>query len=782
MRLFTFLLSLLSIALGFLLAATDSPKSYHARGERIPPNAQLSVATQDKPNQVGHAPLMSPHASPIVVHDAGIFVVNTPADTVDLIDMETRTVKRRIHVGVEPVSLAVRPDGREVWVSNHVSDSVSVIDTDPGSWTYLNVVATIQEFEETTRATTFDEPMGIAFASVDKAYVALSSNNQIAVIDVRKRNITKRLHIPSQDPRDIVVRNDRLYVIPFESNNQTQLSGGHKDEIDGDLITFDAWNHSVANNNVLSLGHVVDIVKHPDVPDHDLFVFDTNTDQLVQTVDSLGTLLYGLTVDSTGRIFVAQTDARNHVNGRCGTKQHGLAELGNRAFLNRVSRVEIASDREDAASANVEFIDLEPLPPKQPVIEETMATPYAIQVSSDDRTIFVTAAGSDKLVAIDADSGAVSGRISVGSVPRGIAIQANRNEEMAAWVFNAVDNSVSLIDVSEPSQMSVIETVQLVDPTEPAIKRGRRIFNSAAASTTGTFSCASCHPDGHTDQLLWVLKTPVVSGGNQIMPRSTMPIRGLRETAPFHWDGIPGDPYGGINSANVHRFVRPNSDKNIPESAALNLIDGALASTMSMVGKEGMNDQGKAGLLSGRERDDLAKFLLAVPYPPAQRRSYTNELSDRARKGFELFHISGDDDPTKHNHNVCGDCHRMPNWVSTNTPGTGMDAPTWRGAYDRWLILPQGRLNIIEFDFFRRVAERGLDERSIWQFSWAGRPRFDPVWNMVLEGSTGFSGAFARQVTLNRETASSDLTIDLPRRTRNCCPRRSDCIAGIRRR
>jgi hypothetical protein len=32
---------------------------------------------------------------------------------------------------------------------------------------------------------------------------------------------------------------------------------------------------------------------------------------------------------------------------------------------------------------------------------------------------------------------------------------------------------------------------------------------------------------------------------------------------------------------------------------------------------------------------------------------------------------------------------------------------------------------------------------------------------MVLEGSTGFSGAFARQVTLNRESAGSSLTADL---------------------
>ena len=58
-------------------------------------------------------------------------------------------------------------------------------------------------------------------------------------------------------------------------------------------------------------------------------------------------------------------------------------------------------------------------------------------------------------------------------------------------------------------------------------------------------------------------------------------------------------------------------------------------------------------------------------------------------------------------------------------------------------------MNIIDFDFFADVAKDGLDEQRIWQFSWGGRPAFDPVWNMVLESSTGYSGSLGRQVTLN---------------------------------
>lgn len=716
----------------------------------------IAVDTYHGYDNIGHPTFMSPHASPIVASNGYIFVVNTPADTVDIIDTDTPAIIKRINVGIDPVSIAVRPDGKEVWVANHISDSVSVIDTNPTSPTWLQIIATVQDFDPETRATRFDEPVGIAFASNEKAYVALSSENQIAVINVTTRQVDKRLEITAQDPRAITVRGDRLYVIPFESNNKTQLSGG-TGPIDGKMITFDAQKHVIDNNNVLSIGAVLDIIKHPKVPDRDLYVFDTKTDKLIETVDTLGTLLYGLTVDSKGQVFIAQADARNDANGLAGTKNHGLAELENRAFLNQITSVSFNGN----SAEEPKFIDLEPLPPEHPKQGEALATPFAIQISDDDKTLVVSAAGSDKLFTVDAASGEILGRVDVDAVPRGIALESDANGKPSrAWVFNAVANTVFLVNLSDLSRPQIAERITLEDPTHPAVKRGRIAFNDADASTTGTFSCASCHPDGHTDQLLWVLETPIVTGAKQIMPRSTMPVRGLRDTEPYHWDGIPGDPYGGNNSANVYKSVEPNSILGDPESSVRHLIDGSLATTMSMVGVEVENDEGKRGALTKAERDDLAKFLLNVLYPPAQRRAYTNVLSSKAEKGFKLFHIDGDLQG-KPEPNVCGDCHRMPFWVSTNTPGTGMEAPTWRGAYDRWLILPQGRLNLIDFDFYQRVAERGIPEQRVWQFSWAGRRRFDPVWNMVLEGSTGFSGAFARQVTLNKTSAITRPTRDL---------------------
>ena len=735
------------------------------RRARVP----VEIIKSPIPEGIGHPVFASPHARPIAILGGFVYVANTPSDTIDVIDAEERTIVNRINVGIDPVSVVPRPDGLEIWVANHVSDTVSVIDTDPASPTFQNVVATVQAVDNANLSTDFDEPVGIAFAGNDKAYVALGPANEIAVVDVETRSVGKRLPIRAQDPRAIAVRGERLYVVAFESGNKTQLSGCFEGEIGRDGCTFDAVEHVFTNNNVLSLNYEADITEDNAVPDRDLFVFDTATDELVAEVEGVGTLLYGIAVDSNDRVYVAQTDARNAANGLAGSQGHGMAEMENRAFLNQITRVDCGS--ESGCADPIRF-DLEPVPPDHPAPEDSLATPFGIQVSRDDATLVVTAAGSDKLFTVDATSGEVLGSVDVENVPRGVALVSGPDgEPTAAWVLNAVANSVSAVDLSSLEAPTVMETIVLEDPTDPVVKRGRIAFNDAHASTTGTFSCESCPPDNHTDQLIWILQTPPCEGQegciDQVPPRLTMPAKGLRDTQPYHWDGIPGDPYGGINTASIDAPVEPNCSEDDPESCTRFLVDGSLATTMCDVSSGACphtNDEGKAGLLDAQDRDALAAYLLSVPFPPAQKRPFDNELTQMGRDGiFEFSFVIDSGQGT--GAQTCGDCHRMPFLVTPNTPGTGMDAPTWRGAYDRFQITPQARTNVIDLMYlaFRRNGfepqsefnERFyFEEEDIWDLGGAS----PEVWQMVLQNSTGFSGSFGRQVTLNEDTADTPLT------------------------
>jgi DNA-binding beta-propeller fold protein YncE len=69
--------------------------------------------------------------------------------------------------------------------------------------------------------------------------------------------------------------------------------------------------------------------------------------------------------------------------------------------------------------------------------------------------------------------------------------------------------------------------------SDDPIRRGERVFNTAAKTFQGQFSCRSCHPDGHVDGLTYDFDGDGM-GDNLLDNRS---LRGLAGTWPFKWVG-----------------------------------------------------------------------------------------------------------------------------------------------------------------------------------------------------------------------------------------------------
>src|SRR5689334_2774886 len=58
-----------------------------------------------------------------------LYAVNTPRNTLEILTVgSTLTLRASVPVGLEPIAVAVRPNTNEVWVVNHLSDSVSIVD------------------------------------------------------------------------------------------------------------------------------------------------------------------------------------------------------------------------------------------------------------------------------------------------------------------------------------------------------------------------------------------------------------------------------------------------------------------------------------------------------------------------------------------------------------------------------------------------------------------------------------------------------------------------------
>lgn len=72
------------------------------------------------------------------------------------------------------------------------------------------------------------------------------------------------------------------------------------------------------------------------------------------------------------------------------------------------------------------------------------------------------------------------------------------------------------------------------DPTPEAIASGRSIFYDATRSSHSRSTCATCHPGGESDMTIWPLEDGILDYKD---PMVTQPLKGLRETFPYHWRG-----------------------------------------------------------------------------------------------------------------------------------------------------------------------------------------------------------------------------------------------------
>jgi len=60
---------------------------------------------------------------------ATLYIANSGANTVSVVDTATNTVATTVAVGIGPFGLSLSPDGSRAWVGHNSASSVSVIDT-----------------------------------------------------------------------------------------------------------------------------------------------------------------------------------------------------------------------------------------------------------------------------------------------------------------------------------------------------------------------------------------------------------------------------------------------------------------------------------------------------------------------------------------------------------------------------------------------------------------------------------------------------------------------------
>ena len=495
-----------------------------------------------------------------------LFAANTPDGYLEIFDVDADgelEYRASVSVGMEPVAVAARSED-EVWVVNHLSDSVSIVDV-PSE----RVVRTLL---------VGDEPRDIVFAGSDRsrAFITTARRGQhrthpslsgvpgagdpeltspgvgradLWVFDAEDLGdavggVPEEIVVLFGDtPRPLAVSPDgeTVYAGVFHSGNRTAVvpEGAVCDgfdaagpcTVDGATMPGGLPGPS-ANADGESAPETGLIVQYDpiadawfddegrdwsgairfDLPDYDVFALNADTleERSESPIAHVGTTLFNLAVNpATGALYASNTEARNLTRFE-GSGEHGGSTVQGRLAEARITVIEGGQASPRHLNSHIDY-DVTPAPPG--TAEHSLATPLDMQITEDGATLYVAAFGSSRIGVIPAGAledgsfdptEASSDYIEVsGGGPAGLALDESRGRLYALTRF---DNAVATIDVEEGVE---IDKVAMHNPEPEHVLAGRPLlYDARETSSAGEASCASCHIFGDTDHLSWDLGDP----------------------------------------------------------------------------------------------------------------------------------------------------------------------------------------------------------------------------------------------------------------------------------
>jgi YVTN family beta-propeller protein len=691
----------------------------------------------------------SPQIHPIAVSGSRVLVVNTPDNRLSVFDWQAGvlTLEREVRVGMEPVSVAAL-DATRAWVVNHLSDDVSVVDVQTGV-----VLATLVLGDEPADVVFVDDPVDMDGSKW--AVVSLSQENRVVVVDAEPPYAVKaKLSIPGEDPRALAVDADGtgVWVAVFESGNRTTIvpraekDVGPWSGLPGGLPPIvppldPALPDSLFPDNGVIVkkigaqwldeqGGDWSSVVTWDLLDADVIHVDvsTATPSVGTTVQGVGTLLYDLEVDASGRIWVAGTEARNEIFFE--PKLQGI-------FADNVlTEIDGGTFEPTMRSLNGGLVS--PVAPS-----EALAIPNEVLLSAiaGQDELYVASIGGQRIAVVDPATASVTRRL---IVPEGVTGLVDAPDGSALLAANRFTNTLHVIDpVTGDTGLSADIAASGWDPSHE-VSEGRRFLYTGAQSMNGDLACATCHPHANMDALAWDLGDPTgelqqlpPENNNGVLvnpfhplkgPMTTQTFRGLADTQPFHWRGDRSD------------FTRFNP-------AFVSLLGGDSLSTGDMQAFE--------------------SFILSIDYPPNPWRDHRNEPPATwpnggvPAMGEEIFRFNENE--------FCNNCHALPFGTNTEVFALNeladfgkqpMKVAQLRNLYEKTGFEDRAIAdNTRGFGYLHDGQDDGLDRFILHEALHLTDPQRPHVVAFLMTFDTGTHGAVGMQATLSQATLNHFLVL-----------------------
>jgi DNA-binding beta-propeller fold protein YncE len=748
------LIAIEAIAIGASLSCAP-PETGDSSAE--PSGAEVKSALRDRPapppvTAPSFAVFESGQVRPLAMSPdkKHLFAVNTPDNHLEVFRITANRLIRiaSIPVGLEPVAVAARTN-REVWVVNHLSDSVSVVALDDSA-TSGEVVRTLL---------VGDEPRDIVFAGPRsaRAFITTAHRGQNAPFDpqttvpgigradvwVFDANALGNglggtpltiVTLFTDTPRALAVTPDgaRVYAAGFHTGNRTTIvaEGSIPDGFGPDGVAGPATNHegrpapevgAIVKWNgahwLDTLGRIRDQLVRLSLPDKDVFVLDAMADPPRQLpgpggfFQGVGTILYSMVVNPVnGKVYVANTDANNteRFEGPGVFAGHSL-----RGHLHE-SRITVLTPGGGVAARHLnKHIDFTqccaPVPNAESV--RSLALPQGMAVTGDGATLYVAALGSDKVGVFSTaqlesnvfvPSAASQIRVTGGG-PTGVLLDEDRRQ---LYVLTRFDDAISVIDTTRRAETAHIA---MHNPEPPSVVAGRRfLYDASLSSSHGDSSCASCHVFGDFDSLAWDLGNPdgnvldnpgpfnsalvdVLTG--RPMEPVFHPMKGPLMTLSLRGMANHGPMHwrGDRTGGNDAPTAQPDSG-SFDERAAFKKFTVAFPDLL-----------GRSATIPAASMDAFTEFILQVKYPPNPLRRLDNALTADQQIGSQLLANVNCGIPACLDGNCpvlsCTSCHVLDPGANPGSSAPGFFGTDGRSSFD---FTPQ----LIKTPHFRNLYQK----------------------------------------------------------------------------
>lgn len=475
------------------------------------------------------------HPLELVEAHAELWVANVAAGTISVFKVPGLQLQDEIPVGLGPVAIRQRPGTDEMWVACASSGALFIIDR-----AARQVIDSFMPGAPVQGVEIPAEPAGLLFSADGAlAYCSLSLVNQLVEIDAASRTVVRRFEfgtpfpqptsplVHAEEPRALLLDGEMLFALSFESGNGTTADANLQSS-----TMVDLWD--------LHLNQGL-----PPPPDRDLLQFDLTSGTPVgaTTLWRMGTLDLDVERLDDGDFVVSNVDANNLLHGEFHFPISGIAR-------HRVSRAAAAVAGAPLPQPTT-HIDLNDPAARDPLLPATLrfAIPNDLAPIGGSGRMVVCCYDTANSAVLDLASNTVIAALEAkGFGPRGAAIDGAGKH---AWIFNRADATVDEFDLAGLTNGAVLTPAASApagfDPTPAVVRAGRLVHIDASNSSSGVQSCNTCHLDGHTDRIAWLLGDftgslpdhPVARDDKQV--KTTQSLRGIEELPPYHWRGDRAD-------------------------------------------------------------------------------------------------------------------------------------------------------------------------------------------------------------------------------------------------